>query len=811
MFRDLRFAIRSLLRTPAFTLVAMLMLGVGIGLSIYMFGAINAFALKPLPFAQPERLVHFEYTERANRERNIALPQADWLDLRARQDALESLAGYYQGTANLGGLDAPPERLAAAWVSPDAFDVLGTRPMLGRGFDAADAAAGAPRVALIGRRTWELNFDADPGVIGRHVRINGADVAIVGVMPDRFAFPVAESLWLPLSTDRAGAPGEDGALVKSFGRLREGTSLAQAQAQFDALTKTLAAERGRPLRGDAAKVEPFADEFILPQIRQGTAAMSLAVLLVLLIACANVASLMLARFSARTRELGVRAALGANRRSLIRQVLAEAFVVAALATALGYFAATLWVRHSDGSTADAGNLPYWVDFGTDARDLAFCALVAFGSALLAGLIPALRSSRLDVQASLRAGGAASLGDGRGPGRFLVSAEVALSVVLLVGAGVAIRSALDAQHSETGIRTEGVLTGRIALFEADYPDAEARQVFARELERTLSALPGVESTAVASTLPLMGYERQEYAKVGDTVDTDARLPQAWSTRINDGFFDTFGIALREGRRFDARDRADSTPVAIVSAAFAARAWPGQSAIGQRVRLQPKEGEKPWMEVVGVVADSLQSDYLQTSATNPAHRGDGNVYRPLAQDPAAFVSFALRTRGDAAALGGSVRETVRSIDANLPVYWLRPMEEWRQRIFWGTDLLARMFGAFALFAVLLAAAGIYAVLAFDVSARTREIGVRRALGAPAGSVLAMVLRRGGRQVAIGLAVGLPLAVAFTTMLAQMLMPGSRSDPSVYAAVTGVLALAVLLATWLPARRALRVDPMVALRNE
>ena len=810
MLHDFRFALRSLARTPGFTSVSIVMLAIGIGLSIYMFGAINAFALKPLPFAQADRLVHFVYTERGNRGRNLSLPQADWLDLRARQTALQSLAGYYQGTANLGGLDTPPERLSGAWVSPDAFGTLGIKPVLGRDFVAADAAAGAPRVALIGMRTWQLQFDADPHVVGRHVRINGDDVTVVGVMPERFAFPVAESVWLPLSLDRAVADGNE-AVIETFGRLREGVTPAQAQTQFDGLMQTLASERGKPLRGDAAKVEAFSDAFILPQIRQSTTAMSIAVLLVLLIACANVASLTLARFSARTRELGVRSALGASRRRLVGQVLAETLIIAAAATALGYFAASLWVRSGEGTDSLAGNLPYWIDFRGDVRDAAFAAAIAFAAALLAGLAPALRSSRLDVQASLSAGGNTGLGNVRGPGRFLVSAEVALGVILLIGAGVAIRSALDAQASELGIRTQGILTGRIALSETDYPEAAARERFALELERKLGALPGVESAAIASTLPLMGYERQEYAKVGDAVDADTRLPQAWSTRVSDRFFDTFGVALREGRLFDARDRADSTPVAIVSAAFAARVWPGQSALGQRVRLQPQRGEKPWMEVVGVVADSVQSDYIQTDATNPAHRGDGNVYRPLAQDPPAFVSFALRASGDAGALGESVRGAVRSIDADLPVYWLRPIEEWRARIFWGTDLLARMFGAFAVFAVLLAAAGIYAVLAFDVTRRTREIGLRRALGAPAGSVLAMVLRRGGRQIAVGLAAGLPLAFAFTAMLAQMLMPGSRSDPLVYLAVVGVLGVAVLFAAWLPARRALRVDPMVALRNE
>ncbi len=811
MLHDLRFALRSLLRSPGFTLVCVLMLAVGIGLSVYMFGAINAFALKPLPFKDADRLVHVEYTQRASQGRSLALPQADWLDLRARQDVLGPLAAWYQGTANLGGLQSPPERLSAAWISPDAFDVLGVQPALGRGFGAADAKPGAAAVALLGQRTWQLQFNADPAIIGRPVRINGHAVTVVGVMPEGFAFPVNESLWLPLATDRASAPGEDGALVQAFGRLREGVSLAQARERIDALVQTLAAERSEPLRGDMARVEAFANEFIQPQIRQSTLAMFVAVLLVLLIACTNVAALMTARFGARTRELAVRAALGASRRRLAVQIITEALVIAGLATALGWCGASLWVAHGGVDEAMADNLPYWVDYRTDVRDLLFAGAIAFLAALGAGLAPALRSSRLDVHAGLA--GKTQAGERpRGAGRFLVSGEIALGLVLLVGAGATIKSALDAQHTDTGLRIDGVLTGRLALFEADYPDPGARARFARALQDELATLPGVDASSVASTLPLMGYERQEYARAGDPVDVDARLPLAWSSRVSDDFFATFGVGLREGRLFDARDHADSIPVAIVSAAFAAKAWPGQSAIGQRVRLQPRDGEMPWMEVVGVVADSLQSDYIVTSATAAAHRGDGNIYRPLVQDPPAFLSFAVHAGGgDAAALGESIRHAVRTIDPNLPVYWLRPMQEWRNRLFWGQDILARMFSAFAIFAVLLAAAGIHAVLAFDVAARTREIGVRRALGAPPGKVLALVLRRSARQVLIGLGIGLPLAFGFTLLLGQMLMPGTRSDPLVYLAVVATLALAVGFAAWLPAWRALQVEPMVALRSE
>ncbi|MBL0165168.1 MAG: ABC transporter permease [Xanthomonadales bacterium] len=812
MLADFRFALRALLRSPVFTLVSVLMLGSGIGLSIFMFSSINAFVLKPLPFPEPDRLVHFEYTDSHATSRNLALPALDWLDLRERQKTLKSLAAYTVGTANLGGIDGPAERLSGAWVSADALSTLGIVPILGRDLVASDQVDGAEPVAVIGFSLWQQNLNADPAVIGRSLRINGKLTRIVGVMPRDFAFPMAESVWMPLSSSRGSEQRESDTLVKAFGRLLPGVSMAQAQADFANLMTGLAAERGKPLRGDQAKVEPFADEFILPQILGATKTMFIAVLLVLLIACANVASLVMARFSARARELSVRAALGASRRRLIMQVLGESMIIAALAGTLGYVGAEV-AGHLMTRTMTAGNgfMPYWVDYRTDWHDLVFSVGIALAAALLAGLVPALRAGRVDIQSGLRQGSAGSIGDGSKLGRSLVAAEVALSVVLLVCAGVAIRSALQAQDAPFGIETDQVLSGRIAMFDDDYPDAAARLRFTENLAPRLIALPGVSHVAFASTLPLMGYERQKYARVGDDTTDDNDRPQAWSSSVSDDFFKVFGITLREGRSFDARDTAGSPLVAVVSASFAKKVWPNSSALGQRVQLNPKDPESPWLEVVGVVADSLQADYLITSATLPAHRGDGNVFRPISQNPPSIVSFALRADGDVAALSESVRGAVTAVDANLPVYWLQGMNQWRDKILWGTNILANLFGVFAVFALLLAVAGIYAVLAFDVNARTREIGVRRALGAGSRGVLGLVLKRGARQVIVGLVIGIPLALAFSRLLGAVVMPGASNDPLVYVVVIAALVVALLFAALIPARRALRVDPMVALRNE
>ena len=810
MITDLRFALRALARSPVFTSVSVLMLAAGIGLAIFMFGAINIYALKPLPFPNPDQLVHFQYTDSETGRRNLAVPLIDWLDLRDRQQSLRSLEAYSVGTMSLGGIEGPPERLSGAWVSDDAFATLDARPRLGRSFVASDSVKGAAAVALISERVWQLQFNADPNVVGRDIRINGKPTAVIGVMPERFAFPVAESIWMPLSSDRAFAASDSAQDVKAFGRLRDGDSIAQAQSDFTGMVKVLASERSEPLRGDAAKVQPFADEFILPQIRDANRAMFIAVLLVLLIACANVASLVMARFATRTREFAVRSALGASRRRLIVQVLAETILISLCATALGWFGATAAAHMMDRfMQATPAQMPYWLDRSTDLHDVLFAGGIALLSALAAGLLPALRTGRVDVQSVLRQGG--GIGERSKLSRVLVAAEVALCMVLLVGSGIAIRSAITSQETPLGITIDGVLTGRIGLFESRYPDNASRERFVEALQPRLAALPGVTAVAFASTLPLMGYERQEYGKVGDSTDRDAHLPQAWASSVNNGFFDVYGIALREGRMFDARDNANSVPVALVSASLAEAAWPGQSAIGKRVRLSPKDESSQWLEVVGVVSNSLQADYLATYVTIAAHRGDGNVFRPIAQNPPSFVSVAVRSDGDAATLANSMQDAVRSVDADLPVYWLRPMSEWRDRMFWGSDILANLFGVFAAFALLLAVAGIYAVLAFDVAQRAREIGVRRALGANSRGVLMMVLRRGLVQVLIGIAVGIPLALVFARALDSMVITGTAADPLIYFGVAGVLLLAVIAAALVPARRALRVDPMVALRNE
>lgn len=804
MFADLRYALRVLLRTPLFTLVAVLMLAAGIGLSMFMFSAMNTLAIQPLPFRHADRLVHVDRIDARADGDESALPMRDYLALRERQRSLESLSAYAGGTMNISGADGPPERLAGAWISPDAFASLGVVPVLGRDFAEADGRVGAAPVALIGHRLWELNFNAGRDVVGRRIRVNGQSVEIIGVMPPKFAFPREQSVWMPLTMDRAAADAAAAPEVEAFGHLRAKVSMDQARDELTAILAALPVDPAKALVQRLANVKKLDAVYVPPRLLRSTTAMSIAVVLVLLISCANVASLMLARFSNRRRELSVRSALGASKGRLMRQVFSETVVIAALATVLGYLGARAGgILMMQALAKVPGHLPYWVDFEVTLADVVFSVGIGGLVAVVSGWLPARRVSARDPRQGLGQGGPASIGADRRIGRVLVAFEVALCTALLAGAALAIDSSIKAQQYPLGIESEGILTGRIGLGGDAYRDAAARSRLFDQLRERLRELPGVAGVALSSSLPLMSFQRNDYERAGDPEPAGGRRARAWNASISDDYFSVFGIALREGRLFDPRDQAGSAPVAIVSSQFAATAWPGISALGQRLRLDPDDQASPWLEVVGVVADNLMG--------SPLWGGENNVFRPLSQDPVASISFAVRADSQAPALAEATRAVVASIDRDLPVYWMRSMADWREQTFWPQTMLTRMFATFASFALVLAISGIYAVLAFDVAGRVAEIGVRRALGADTHSVLALILRRAGRQVFAGLIVGIPLAITFSMLLAHNLMPGAVVDPLAYLSALVVLLAAVALAVALPVRRALRVDPMNALRHD
>lgn len=805
LVRELACAARSLARTPLFTGVCVLMLGVGIGLCAYMFGVIQTFVLEPLPYPQAERLVFVGLEDPLDPGDDEELLSVELHEFDAAAAGLEQLAGFYEGTVNLGDpASGVPERFDGLFVSPGLFALLGASAAQGRVLASDDARPGAPPVAVIADAMWQNRFMGDPAVVGRSVLINGRATTIVGVMPPAFRFPMLQQAWLPMVVDPA-APRSESMEVTAIGRLAPGSDPATVRQALNAQLARINAAHPGTRRSDAMLVAPWADWQLGADVRRVFDAMFVAVLLVLLIACANVAHLLLARGLSRSRDLAVRGALGASRARLVGQVLAESAMVALAAALLGLVLASLGGEATVRALMASGEVPlYWARFTMDATTVAFTLLVSLAAAVLAGLWPALRTSRLAAAQGMRDGGGGAVGGRSGSGRVLAVLQVALCMVLLSGAGLTIRSVRALETSELGVPTAGVLTARVGLFEAGYPDAGAQRAFIDELERRLRALPQVEAAAVSTALPASsGGDEAWYLPGAAGVDATA-APQAWVRRVSPGWLDVFPRPLLAGRWIASRDAAQTRPVAVVSRSLAERAWPGDTAIGKRLHLGAPSPDAPALEVVGVVEDAVDGSLHS--------RNLASVFLPIAQQPARFFSIAVATSApDPQALTGPLRDVVAAIDPGLPLYWTRSMDRWLQGQWWDERLMAQMFSVFGLFALLLAGSGIYAVLAYAVGQRRREIGVRRALGADDRRILRMVLGQGLRQLLLGLGIGLVLALAFARLLASVLFEVEPFDPPTFLLACGVLLLSALAAALLPSRRALQVAPMQALRHD
>jgi putative ABC transport system permease protein len=802
LIQEVRFALRALARAPWFTATCVLMLAAGLGLAMYMFGAINGFVLKPMPFMEAERLMYVGYEERGDPGDEAGIPLHDFVEYRAGQTRFEAVAGYYEGTVNLSDGERA-ERYDGVFATAELFGELGMRPHLGRLLQESDNRPGAPLAAVIGHALWVNRFSADPGVVGRAVRINGKDANVVGVLPPGFRFPRQHDVYVALALDLSGQRRHAMSL-EAFGRLLPGATVASARAELAAHLQRVNEAHPAERVADEVLVKPYGDVLISDETRMILWTMFAAVLMVLLIACANVANLMVARGAARQRELAIRGALGAGRRRLVLQVLAESVLITAAATLLGWVGAMLGGELTMRSILASEDPPvYWVTFTLGGVGVAFSIGVALLASVAAALLPAWEASRQSAAQAMRVGGAGSIGRGARLGKVLVVLEVAVCMALLVGAGLTVRSVLKMQDYDLGVDVRNVLTGRVGLFDSAYPTRDDRRRFVEELQRQLEAIPGVESATLATSLPMMDTGKYFYHLDGREAPNDNAYPATWAAWVTPSYFDTFRFAPRAGRLFGSEDGAEAPRVAVVNESFARNAWGAGEAIGQRLRMNPTQTDSSFATVIGVVPDTLQGDFEADDR--------GTVFLPLAQQPAPFMSFAVRTQGDPYLASDAVRAAVRSVDADLPVYWLRSMDDWFDIALWDARLLAKLFGIFAVFALLLAVSGIYAVLAYAVNQRVREIGVRRALGARDKGILRMVMGQGGLQLLIGLAVGFVLALGFGRLLASFLFDLPSFDPVTFAAVAIVLGVVSLLAGWLPARRALRVEPMTALRYE
>ncbi|HJU89455.1 MAG TPA: ABC transporter permease [Gemmatimonadaceae bacterium] len=800
--RDLRHGARSLRKSPGLVLVAVLALAIGIGLTTTMFSIVYGVLIKGLPFEGADRVV---IIQRNNPERDIdraGLPIHDVVDFREQQRSFEELAAYYSGTVNVSGSERA-ERYDGAFVSSNLFRTLNVRPLLGRDFRDGEDGPGAERVAIIGYDMWQTRFGGARDVIGAPIRANGRPYTVIGVMPDGFLFPQNEQIWLPLMLNPLELERGEGSWLRVAARLKPGVSMDQANVELAAISRRLAADHEKTNKGFTAFVVPFVDGDIGPQPRQLLLTMLGAVFLVLLIACANVANLLIDRATHRTKEVGIRTALGASRWSIVRQFLAESLILSLVGALLGVAIAYGGIAAFNRAIVNA-EPPFYIDIGLFPPVLAFAAITAFVASLVAGAIPAWQASRTDISEVLKdeSRGASSLRIGR-LSRALVVFEIALSCGLLVAAGLMIKSVTKLRTIEFGIRTDNIFTARLG-FPAGYSDTTAQRRFFESLQQRLSELPGVEAASLTSGLPAINLDGTNFAVEGQTYARDNDYPETRTINVSPEFFETFELPVREGRGIEARDRAESQPVVVVNQEFVKQHFKGESPLGRRIRFGTAESKQPWMTIVGVVPNT--------------HSGDNEEPRPpiayasLSQNHSNFVSIAVRpSRGDAMSFAPAVRQAVASLDQDIPLYWVYSMKEAVSRPQWFYRVFGTMFMIFGAIALFLAGIGLYAVMAFSVSRRTRELGIRMALGAQGRDVVRLVMRQGAWQLGIGMVVGLLMAVGVSQLLTIVLFETPPRDVTVFASVVVVLILAGFAACFIPARRATAVDPLEALRQE
>jgi predicted permease len=800
---EMRQALSQLRRSPGFTLAGVVILGLGLGVTLFMFTVVKAYMLTPLPYPEAERVMHLERANPLQGSDSMEVTQHDFVEWQQAQESFEELAAYYVGTINLSDEDLP-QRFEGAFITPSAFDVIRTEAHIGRRLTAVDAEPGAAPVIVLGYDVWLNRYNGDPSILGESIRVNGVPTTIVGVMPVGFRFPLFQDLWAPLQIDLTRFARGEGQTVEVFGRVKPGVTLEHVRAEFENLAAGLAG-RYRENENITAVIKPFQEEYVPQEARTVIAAMFVAVLLVLLIACANVANLILARTAARQNDIALRAALGASRWRILVHVLTESVVLAAAGAVIAWFLASTGVDLVERALTAADIVePFWVQFDFDARVLLFATIAAVVAGVIAGLVPALRATRTDVNEYLKEGSKGSGTSASRMSRTLVAGEIALSCILLVSSVLMIRSVVNLNARPLGIANTDLLTGRIGLPEAQYPNGATQFRFFEQLTERLQGEADVIGATVGFSYPGASAWTMSYHTRAMELPENGLFPSTNYAGVMNNYADVLGVRLLRGRWFDSRDGADAEPVVVIDERLAQDAFGGGDPLGQQIRIgDPRSEDTVWRTVVGVVANVLL-DQLDDPVRPSA-------FAPLAQDPQRFLTVAVHTRGEPMAFAQTLRETVRSIDQDIPVYWVRTLDNWIWAGNFTSRIVSALFGVFAFIAVVLSAAGIYSVLAYSVSQRTREIGVRRAMGAVDGRIINMILGQGAMQLVIGLGTGLLCAIGFAQFLSSMLRGVSPFDPPTLLGVALILCLVSLVASLLPALRAMRVTPMEALRHE
>jgi len=800
LLADIRLSLRTLIKNPGFTAVAVTMLALGIGVNATVFTVTNAVLFKGFALvSRNDRLRYIGYTNS-----NCCVSYPDFLDWRAQSKSFAGMAIVHGVSIMLSDESGFPENLSGNENSAEVFRVVGAKPLLGRDFAPSDEAPGAAPVAILHYGFWERRYGKDPNIVGRTLRMNGALTTVIGVMPQGFSFPQKVDVWVPLVQTPRVMKRENRDTWMVVGRLAYGVTVETARAEMEIIGRRLAAAYPLTNHDLLPEIQTFTQFFIGPSGALVYGSMWGAVGFVLVIACANLANLLLARAIGRSREISVRIALGAGRWRIIRQLLIESLMLAGLGGFLGWWIAKWGVRTYELAMARKSS---WliVDYTMDHRVLGYLIAISIGTGILFGLAPALRLSKLDVNSALKDGGRGATGGGRAQhlSALLVAGEMALAVVLLAGAGVMIRSYLKIHTAEIGVHTADILGGSLALPTEKYPRAEDKVSFYDRLITRLQALPGVESVAMADTLPTWGSAKFSYELEGEPPAEDGRRPKLSALKISPAYFRMLGAPVVSGREFNDADVASGVPVAIVNQLFASRFWPGEDPVGKRLRLFDENTPEPWLTVVGVASNIIQNDQTR-------QRFDPRMYLPYRQKPGGGAWVLVRTRVPSSSLSNAFRQEVQALDPNLPLYGPMAIVD-RMEGYWDSRFYGAMFLIFAAIALLLASIGLYTVIAHAVSQRTQEIGIRMAMGGTPRDILRLVFRQGMLPVGIGLTIGLAASFAVNRLLKSMLVQVSPADPVTLLAASAVLISAALLGCLIPARRAMRVDPVVALRNE
>jgi predicted permease len=812
MLRDLRYALQLVAREPWYSAVAVLALSLGIGLNATVFTLVNAVLIRGLPFKDSDRLlVVGSQFKNAGNPGGMSLP--DLADMRAQSKTFSALCGYDGNSMNISDEAAPPQQARGVRLTSNTFGVLGQPLLLGRDFVPEDDRVGAQPVVILGYTLWKTRYDGDPKVLGRIIRIDGNPVTVVGVMAEGMMFPAQAELWTSL------VPTKDEQVRSSrflgvFGRLSPGATRAQALTELTGIAARLATaypDTNKDYR--SVIIQSFNEAFNGGKVRVVFLAMMGAVGFVLLIACANVANLQLARSVRRSREIAVRMALGASRWRIVRQLLVESVLLGCLGGLIGLGLAVVGVRLFDRAVTNVGK-PYWIVFSFDPTVFAYLAAVCVLTGILFGLAPALQVSRTNVNEILKEGGRGNAGGRRARWMTgtMVVLELALTLVLLVGAGLMIRSFLNLYAIDLGIKTENLMTMRMLLPVNKYPTPESRRTFYDHLSPRLAAIAGVESVAFGSNIPPFGAGRRGIEIEGRPAAKTDDAPQAGVVIISPTFFDTLGVQLRRGRVFHDTDGAPGSETAILNEKVAGQLFPNEDPIGRRIRFvqgparpgQPPPPPPVWRTIVGI-SPTLRYAGAQSSDPMPI------VFTPLRQDPNGFTMLLVRSRLEAGAVMAAVRREVALVDSDQPVFTVQTLADILHQQMWPYQVFGTLFAIFAGIALVMSAVGLYAVMAYSVTQRTSEIGVRMALGANGGQVSWLVLRRGLFQTTLGISIGLLGAFFLSKVMSSLLVDITARDPITFVAITAVLTSVAILACLVPARRATRVDPLVALRVE